>query len=218
MRSIRSKLTYANVMSTLAVFLVLTGGTAIALNGHNTVQSDDLGPGAQVKAPDVADNAINGANVVDNSLTGDDVNESSLRGLVQGRMLDFNRPAVDDGDPNPVHLIATVGPYQLGGQCHYNTNILILSIYAKGPAGFSEAEYNYVEEDMQGGNDHAESAVLQTNSTTRVLETATTAAFARDGGTLLIRSNSGTLVQVMFSAVMDKNASACHLWGMAVTG
>jgi len=75
-------------MATLAVFLVLGGGTAVALNGSNTVQSDDLGPGAQVKAADVADNAVNGADVVDNGLTGadvqglsgGDVTDNSLRG------------------------------------------------------------------------------------------------------------------------------------------
>ena len=75
---LRAHLTYANVMATIAVFLVLSGGTAVALNGADTVQSDDLGPGSQVKAPDVAANAVNGSDVVDSSITGADVNESSL--------------------------------------------------------------------------------------------------------------------------------------------
>ena len=70
---IRSHLTYANVISTLCLFLLSGGGTAVALNGSNTVQSDDLGPGAQVKAPDVADNAVNSADVVNESLTGADI-------------------------------------------------------------------------------------------------------------------------------------------------
>jgi hypothetical protein len=74
---IRSHLTYANVISTLALFLVLAGGSAVALNGSNTVQSDDLGPGAQVKAPDVADNAVNSADVVNESLTGADIKNRS---------------------------------------------------------------------------------------------------------------------------------------------
>ena len=43
------------------------------LERSNTVQSDDLGPGAQVKAPDVAANAANSADVADNSLTGADI-------------------------------------------------------------------------------------------------------------------------------------------------
>jgi hypothetical protein len=70
---IRAHLTYANVISTLCLFLLLGGGTAVALNGTNTVQSDDLGPGAQVKQADVADNAVNSADVVNNSLTGADI-------------------------------------------------------------------------------------------------------------------------------------------------
>ena len=75
---IRLRLTYANVMATLAVFLVLSGGTAVALNGSNTVQSDDLGPGAQVKAPDVADNAVNSADVVNESLTSADIRNGQV--------------------------------------------------------------------------------------------------------------------------------------------
>ena len=39
---LRSLLTYANVMATIAVFLVLSGGTAVALSGSNTVFSDDI--------------------------------------------------------------------------------------------------------------------------------------------------------------------------------
>jgi hypothetical protein len=58
MRRIRRHLTFANVASGTALFVALGGGTAVALTGSNTVQSDDLGPGAQVKAPDVAANAI----------------------------------------------------------------------------------------------------------------------------------------------------------------
>jgi hypothetical protein len=80
MSRIRQHLTYANVISSLALFIVLTGGTAVALTGSNTVQSDDLGPGAQVKAPDVAANAVNGTDVANNSLTGADVGDDSLTG------------------------------------------------------------------------------------------------------------------------------------------
>jgi len=77
----RSHLTYANVMATAAVFMALGGGTtAVALSGSNTVQSDDLGPGAQVKAADVAGNAVNGADVVDESLTGADIKNGQVKG------------------------------------------------------------------------------------------------------------------------------------------
>ena len=82
---LRSSLTYANVMATLAVFLVLGGGTAVALNGSNTVQSDDLGPGAQVKAPDVAANAVNSADVVNESLTSADIKNGQVTRLDQAQ-------------------------------------------------------------------------------------------------------------------------------------
>ena len=78
MRRIRPHLSYANVISTLCLFLLLSGGTAVALNGSNTVQSDDLGPGAQVEAADVAANAVNGSNVIDDSIAGADVDEAGL--------------------------------------------------------------------------------------------------------------------------------------------
>ena len=42
MRRIRSHLSYANVMVTILAFFVLTGGTAVALSGSNTVFTDDI--------------------------------------------------------------------------------------------------------------------------------------------------------------------------------
>jgi hypothetical protein len=42
MRRIRSHLTYSNVISSLCLFLLLGGGTAVALNGSNTVSNDDV--------------------------------------------------------------------------------------------------------------------------------------------------------------------------------
>ncbi len=55
---IRRRLTFANVASAIALFVAISGGTAVALNGQNTVQSDDLGPGAQVKNQDLAAGSV----------------------------------------------------------------------------------------------------------------------------------------------------------------
>jgi hypothetical protein len=66
----------ALVVACVALFVAL-GGTAVALNGQNTVQSDDLGPGAQVKAADVAANAVGSPDVISESLTGQDVKNQS---------------------------------------------------------------------------------------------------------------------------------------------
>ena len=53
MRRIRRHLTFANVVAAIALFLALGGGTAVALNGANTVFSDDIVNG-EVKSPDLA--------------------------------------------------------------------------------------------------------------------------------------------------------------------
>jgi hypothetical protein len=53
MRRIRRHVTYANVISSLCLFLLLGGGTAVALNGANTVFSDDI-VDHQVKPQDLA--------------------------------------------------------------------------------------------------------------------------------------------------------------------
>jgi hypothetical protein len=78
MRRIRRyRPSHTTVVAYLSLFLVLTGGTAVALTGSNTVFSDDIKDG-EVKRSDVAGGAIAGGKVVDDSLTGDDVNELGL--------------------------------------------------------------------------------------------------------------------------------------------
>jgi trimeric autotransporter adhesin len=97
----------ANVVGFLALFLMLSTGSAVALNGSNTVFSDDIVNG-EVKTPDlganavatgkiadgqvttadlgatsvssgkIAANAVNSSKVTDDSLTGADIDESTL--------------------------------------------------------------------------------------------------------------------------------------------
>ena len=104
---LRSHLTYANVMVTILAFIVLTGGTAVALNGSNTVQSDDLGPGSQVKAPDVDANAVNGSDVLNGSLS-----LSDLNGISRPHKLEFSVP-----NGTTQTTIANVGNLRVSGQC-----------------------------------------------------------------------------------------------------
>ena len=90
---LRSRLTYANVMSTVAVFLVLGGGTALA--AYVVSSNSQIGPGTisghkpptgkhanviagSVNGTDIAANAVGTNKVVDNTLTGTDIDESSL--------------------------------------------------------------------------------------------------------------------------------------------
>jgi hypothetical protein len=69
----------SNVLGLVAIFIALSG-TAIASVPNNSVTSNKIRNG-QVKNPDLAANAVNGAKVADNALTGADVNEASLSGV-----------------------------------------------------------------------------------------------------------------------------------------
>jgi hypothetical protein len=73
---------HSTVVAYLALFLVLSGGTAVALSGSNTVFSDDITDGnvrnsdlgfRAVTLEKINGNAINSGRVVDNSLTGTDI-------------------------------------------------------------------------------------------------------------------------------------------------
>ncbi|HWI94967.1 MAG TPA: hypothetical protein VNS60_02745 [Solirubrobacterales bacterium] len=89
MKQIRKRLTYANVMSSIAVFLVLGGATAFAASqlGKNSVGSKQLKKNSvtaaklknkAVTTSKIADKAVTGAKVADGSLTGTDINAGSL--------------------------------------------------------------------------------------------------------------------------------------------
>lgn len=107
----RRHLTYANVVSTLCLFVVLGGGIAYAANTigsadviDGSLRSRDIKDG-QVKTRDLKPNAVNGAIVADNAITGDDVDESTLQGVqaAQG-------PKGDTGATGQQGPQGTVGP------------------------------------------------------------------------------------------------------------
>jgi hypothetical protein len=74
---IRSSLSYANVMATIAVFLALGGGAyaAIDLVGKNDIKSKHIAKGA-VKSVDAKNEGLTGTDI--SGLTGADIDESSL--------------------------------------------------------------------------------------------------------------------------------------------
>jgi hypothetical protein len=77
--SIRRHLSYANVISTLCLFLILGGGAAIAASqlAKNSVGAKQL-----------RSNAVTGAKVKDGSLTGSDVNASTLGQVPSAKVAD----------------------------------------------------------------------------------------------------------------------------------
>lgn len=93
MKQIRKRLTYANVMSSIAVFLVLGGATAVAAKiGSNRLKANSVGT-VKIKANAVTtrkikknavttnkikDEAVTTAKLDDDVVTGEKVNESTL--------------------------------------------------------------------------------------------------------------------------------------------
>ncbi|WP_244927704.1 hypothetical protein [Nocardioides sp. W7] len=76
---LKSRVTYANVASTLAIVMVVGGGgTAVAAGlARNSVGSPQLKAGA-VKTADLGRNAVTSVKVRNNTLTGADIQESTL--------------------------------------------------------------------------------------------------------------------------------------------
>ena len=134
----------SNIVGYVAVFLALTG-TATALNGSNTVFSDDITDG-EVKSADVATNAIrttkigpgqvrnadlgagavDGAKVADASLTGSDVandtlDSSKVTGLNGSDVQDDALTGADVAEGTlgqvPAAAVAGIGRSGSGGAC-----------------------------------------------------------------------------------------------------
>lgn len=76
-----SRLSYANVIATLALFLAVAGGTVYAASeiGRNDVKSKNIAKGA-VKTSDLAAAAVTGAKVKDATITGGDLADGTVTG------------------------------------------------------------------------------------------------------------------------------------------
>jgi len=79
LNQLRKRLTYANVVSSLAVFLVLGGGAAVAANqlGKNSVGSKQLKKNA-VTAAKIKKNAVTTAKIRNRAVTGAKINLGTL--------------------------------------------------------------------------------------------------------------------------------------------
>jgi hypothetical protein len=79
MRRLAGKMTYANVISTICLFLLLGGGAAFAASqlGKNSVGSKQLKKNAVTNAK-IKKNAVTGGKVKNGSLSGADIDQASL--------------------------------------------------------------------------------------------------------------------------------------------
>jgi hypothetical protein len=77
---LRGRLTYANVMASIAVFIALGAGAYAAGLAPNSVKSKHIKDG-NVQNQDLANPAVNGSKVFPNSLGGEHIDESTLEGV-----------------------------------------------------------------------------------------------------------------------------------------
>jgi hypothetical protein len=88
MRRIRRHLTFANVASGIALFVALSGGTAVALSGSNTVFTDDIAndtqpaaggnPAGGLVAADLRAGSVGSSEVANGSLNDEDVGQGTF--------------------------------------------------------------------------------------------------------------------------------------------
>jgi hypothetical protein len=130
----RKRLTYANVMSSLAVFLILGGATAIAANqlGKKTVGAKQLKANAvttakikkeAVTTKKIKAKAVDGSKVKDASLTGADINLSTV-GTVPSAADANNVNTVKTfsagGEDNQLVSLVKTANFELMGICDPN--------------------------------------------------------------------------------------------------
>jgi len=108
MKRFKLRLSYANVISTLALFLALAGGAAFAASlGKNSVGSKQLKKNAVVTAK-IKKEAVTGGKVKKDTLTGTQINEGTLGAVPLANAI----PAAQ------VHVVGAAGepPFQSGSQ------------------------------------------------------------------------------------------------------
>jgi hypothetical protein len=143
---LRPRLTYANVASTLCLFIVLGGSSyaAVALK-RNSVRSAHIKNG-QVKRPDVGRNAIDSSKVRDESLLGQDFAPGQLSAGPRG----------PQGEPGPQGAQGAQGEQGRQGEQG-----------APGAAGATnvtirQGNQDFVQGDADGHNTREETASCQT--------------------------------------------------------
>ncbi len=129
MTFIRKRLTYANVMSSLAVFLILGGATAFAAKkiGSSGLKANAVTT-AKIKREAVTTkkirkNAVVGAKVKDGSLTGADINLSTLGTVpsaTNAASVDTVKPFSAGASDNQMVSLAKTANFELMGICDPN--------------------------------------------------------------------------------------------------
>jgi hypothetical protein len=227
-KQLRKRLTYANVMSSIAVFLVLGGATAFAAGlAKNSVGSKQLKKNAVTTAK-IKNNAVTTGKIKNGAITGAKVNLGSLGTVPNATHASSADSAGSAGNAN------TVGGLSVK-KFYYSTNdnastetvlsIGALSLVASCPGGNLEA---VAQTSVDDSTIHSAGVVLgDTPFYNEVddLDAGETAEFLAETehdsnqGTLSFTTPTGGVVTVTFASEEDdQNDKDCSLWGTAIAG
>jgi hypothetical protein len=103
--NLRPRLTYANVVATLALVLALGGGTVYAATklGKNEVKSKNIAPGA-VKGGDLHKDAVTGPKVKDGTIAAGDLAKGVIRADVTAKATAGPQDGLTSDTPAPLPL------------------------------------------------------------------------------------------------------------------
>jgi hypothetical protein len=161
------KLSYANVVATLALFIALGGSSYAALElGKNSVKSENIGK-EQVKASDIAKNAVNAAKVKDASLLANDFKPGQLPAGAAGPKGDRGLPGAK-GSQGIQGVPGLSGLERVSGSSASDSNSPKIAV-ANCAAGKKAISAGY---DIEGGKEPSEGPSGLANVLADVVETS----------------------------------------------
>lgn len=131
MKKLRSKLTYANVVATLALFIAVGGASAFAATqlAKNSVGPKQLKKNA-VTTPKIKNGAITGAKIKDGAIGGAKVNAGSLGTVPSAQTAQSAQTANALAPPEPWHEIGKPGePAFLNGWSNWEAGSAFAAFY-----------------------------------------------------------------------------------------
>ena len=238
------KLSYANVVSTLCLFILLGGGAYAATHvGKNAIKSKQIKDGA-VQAQDIADGAITadkvapdavsaaavedgsltGADVANDSLLGSEIDESSLQGVRAATVdgFQFKKVNLQVTSTTPVGTVLSFpGVFRITAGCTITGDVLDITAFTE----VNNSEVSTSTVSTQAANDLDGTRDLFSN---RDSDFDVSDSFAIDGSGTSGR-NSNTTVHFAtpdgFTIVVHLQAhvnvdvvNTCDLTGTAIAG
>ena len=154
MKRVRKRLTYANVLSSIAVFLAIGGATAFAAHhfGKSSVGTKQLKKNAVTAAKikknavtkaKIKKGAVNGAKVANGSLTGADINLGTLGTVPSASTANGQTPTkvfktLNAGESG---VVATISGFIIGASCEAtNIDVTLTSPPTPNTVEFAEGD------------------------------------------------------------------------------